>query len=602
MSFLRLIQAFTFAAFLLTPLALAEQGRPNTELGELIFEDHFERSESQEEKDEPGNDWTTSSDKTAAGHKEVDLRDGAMHIYTHKVANHATSVRHPFAFTDGSIGLRFMLHKKGDSLKLNFADLACKTVHAGHLFDADVSVSTLTIEDRKTGVMNLKTRALSKAGTLTDGQRKTLSAKKKRMPIQLELNQWHEILVHIDGDHVVVDIDGQRVGSHQSDGFAHANKSLLRLLVPNTATVDDVRIWKRSPIHAKTNENFSDASNLDFKKLVSPVPTSAKFIDENYYIWGASMVRDTDGKCHLLYSRWLRELGHNAWVTHSEIAHAVADSPLGPFRYVDVALPARGPEYWDGMCTHNPTVHKFDGKYYLYYMGNFGDGNATVKLNPIHRNHQRIGVAVADHPAGPWKRFDKPLIDVTHQPGAHDELMTSNPSILRRSDGTYVLIYKAVGTKGPLPFGGPVIHLAATSQSPTGPFNKKMTPLFTAPGVKFPAEDPYVWAEGNRCWAIVNDHKGTFNGTGEDSLALFTSKDGLTWDVAPNPWVLQRKVTWTDGTEQSFHRLERPQLWLENGQPAVLYCAAEETNDEAHSFNVHIPLIKKNSETDHVTQ
>ena len=333
---------------------------------------------------------------------------------------------------------------------------------------------------------------------------------------------------------------------------------------------------------------------LNFKEMIGQVPARAKFIDDDFYIWGGSMVRDADGTCHLLYSRWPRELGHNAWVTHSEIAHAVSDDPLGPYRHVDVALPVRGEEFWDGMCTHNPTVHEFDGKYYLYYMGNFGDGNATKNLNPIHRNNQRIGVAVADHPAGPWQRFDRPLIDITAKPGAHDELMTSNPSILRRADGVYILIYKAVSTtQGRAPFFGPVVHLAATSKSPTGPFKKHMQPLFTAPGVAFPAEDPYVWAHGDDCWAIVNDHKGHFNQTGEDSLALFHSTDGLQWQIAEHPWVLQRKIDCTDGTQHSFHRLERPQLWVDNGIPKVLFCAAEETEEKLHSFNVHIPLTSQ---------
>jgi len=336
--------------------------------------------------------------------------------------------------------------------------------------------------------------------------------------------------------------------------------------------------------------------SLDFKSMESKVPLSAKFIDEDFYIWGASMARDSDGKCHLLYSRWPRELGHMAWVTHCEIAHAVADNPLGPYKFVDVALPARNANFWDGHCTHNPTVHQFDGKYYLYYMGNTGDGNATKKLNPIHRNNQRIGVAVADSLNGPWKRFDQPLIDISESNDAPDALMTSNPSILQRADGMFVLIYKAVGKNGRLPFGGPVVHLAATSSSPTGPFKKHLNPLFTAPGVKFPAEDPYIWADKDEYWAIVNDHKGHFNKTGEDSLALFKSEDGLNWDVADNPWVLQREVLWEDGTKQSFHRLERPQLWLENGVPSVLFCAAEETKEKLHSFNVHIPLRLKSSQ------
>ncbi|MEM7785479.1 MAG: glycoside hydrolase family protein [Planctomycetota bacterium] len=341
-------------------------------------------------------------------------------------------------------------------------------------------------------------------------------------------------------------------------------------------------------------DSKSRGQDLNFSEMLSLVPEKAKFIDEDFYIWGGSMVRDEDGICHLFYSRWPRKLGHMAWVTHSEIAHAVSEDPLGPYRFVDVALPVRGKEYWDGLCTHNPTVHRFGNQYYLYYMGNTGDGKATVKLNPIHRNKQRIGVAVAAHPSGPWKRMVHPLIDISPDQDAHDALMVSNPSILQRTDGTYVLIYKAVGKKGKMPFGGPVVHLAATSNSPTGPFEKQSKPLFTAPGVKFPAEDPYIWTGKDRYWAIVNDHKGHFNGTGSDSLALFESNDGLNWKPAKHPLVTQRTIRWADGIQQDVHRLERPQLWLdENGEPAVLFCAAEETKQKLHSFNVHLPLKSK---------
>ena len=339
-------------------------------------------------------------------------------------------------------------------------------------------------------------------------------------------------------------------------------------------------------------------SGYDFPVMISRVPAKSKFIDPDYYIWGASMVKDDDGLYHLFYSRWPKSLTHFAWVTHSEIAHATSNSPLGPYQHVDVVLPERGIRFWDGVCTHNPTVHEFDGKYYLYYMGNTGEREPAKRLNWTHRNQQRIGVAVADHPNGPWKRFDEPLIDVSANETAHDALMTSNPSILRRPDGKFVLIYKAVGKKRKLPQGGPVVHLAATSDSPTGPFEKLNEPLFVVDGIDFPAEDPYIWSDKTGCWAIVNDHKGSFTGTGQDCLALFQSQDGLTWKVADHPMVLNRRVTWEKGRAkpQSFHRLERPQLWLENGIPKVLFCAAEETKQKKHSYNVHIPLnIPKSS-------
>ena len=34
-----------------------------TDFGELVFQDDFERSESQEKKDEPGKGWATNSEK-----------------------------------------------------------------------------------------------------------------------------------------------------------------------------------------------------------------------------------------------------------------------------------------------------------------------------------------------------------------------------------------------------------------------------------------------------------------------------------------------------------------------------------------------------------
>lgn len=320
---------------------------------------------------------------------------------------------------------------------------------------------------------------------------------------------------------------------------------------------------------------------------LNPVPPTAAFSDEAFYIWGASMVRDKEGTCHLLYSRWPRELGHNAWVTHSEIAHAVAEDPLGPYEHVDVALPLRGAEYWDGLCTHNPTVHAFEGRYYLYYMGNAGDGRAEPTTYWNHRNNQRIGVAVADHPSGPWRRFDRPLIDVGADPDDPDALMVSNPSICRREDGTYLLIYKAVGRQLELPRAGPVVHLAATADSPEGPFRKHDRLLFTRPGDPFPAEDPFIWAQNKRYWAIVKDMTGGFTGAGQ-SLALFTSEDGLDWELASPPLIAQTRIEWLDRGIEELEHLERPQLWIENGVPKVLFCAAD--TDRGHSCNVHIPL------------
>jgi len=333
-------------------------------------------------------------------------------------------------------------------------------------------------------------------------------------------------------------------------------------------------------------------SDLDFHAMLQPVPSSAVFRDAEYNVWCGSAVKGDDGKCHLFYSRWPRKLGHKAWVTHSEIAYAVADTPFGPYKHVDVILPARGKEFWDGMCTHNPTVLRAkDGKFYLYYMGNTGDGVVMKPLNWIHRNNQRIGVAVADKPEGPWQRFDKPVLDVSNEPDAYDALMVSNPSVAERPEGGFLMVYKGVAKKNKPPFGGPVYHLVATSDSATGPFKKYPKPIFGKEGVAFAAEDPFIWSEGGQYLAVVKDNEGNFTGKGY-SLALFESADGIDWKQAKHVFVTTPEIRWADGRVQKLNALERPQLYRENGKHVALFCAGAENKDRDGSFNVQIPLAK----------
>lgn len=317
------------------------------------------------------------------------------------------------------------------------------------------------------------------------------------------------------------------------------------------------------------------------------------FQDKAYYTWGGSPIKGEDGLYHLYYSRWEKKYGFLAWVTHSEIAHAVSKKAAGPYTFHDLVFPVRGAQYWDGLNTHNPTIHSFEGKYYLYYTGNTGDGkNIKNGLNASHRNHQRLGVAVSDSPYGPWERFDKPVIDVSPDSDAYDALMMANPSITQMPDGRYLMVYKAVAKKNPGIWGGPVVHLCAIADSPVGPFKKMQDPIFTAKDSSFPAEDPYIWFQNGCYYAIVKDMHGAFTKAGR-SLALFYSKDGLDWNPTETPLISIPEIRWKNGEITKLTHLERPQLLIENGKPTVLFLAADDMADyaqEGHSFNVHIPL------------
>lgn len=214
-------------------------------LGTLVFSDDFERTETQKVKDEPGNGWNTSSSWSAKGNKEVDLVDGTLHVYIHPEAIHAVDVGHAFVFVDGTATMRFKFHEQKDTLMLNFADLSFKEVHAGHLCAATFGTKKVTLQDMKTGGMALKYYDARKAGTLSKEDQELIKTKAQTFPAEISVNDWHALNVTIVGDTITAAVDGKPVGSFSSPGIAHESKQVLRLLVSNKVTIDDVKYYKR---------------------------------------------------------------------------------------------------------------------------------------------------------------------------------------------------------------------------------------------------------------------------------------------------------------------------------------------------------------------
>ncbi len=371
---------------------------------------------------------------------------------------------------------------------------------------------------------------------------------------------------------------------------------------------------------------------------VRPVLSHSTLRQEEYFVWGGSMTSCPDGRYRIFYSRWPKTAKYSfeSWVVDSEIACAVSDDPLGPFEFEYIALPRRGNGYWDGACTHNPNIIEDNGKYYLYYMGNelneepptaeFNEwwrkcrdfaANASdeilkkgpdtsveswhesfddTSVNPTeaafafwwnHRNQQRIGVAVADTPAGPWQRFDRPVLDVT--PGTWDELMVANPSCCRMPDGRFIMMYKGCGTKSRMPRGGPVLHSVAFADSPLGPFVKHPEPLFATGETGFSLEDPFIWSQGNKLYALLKD-MDAYHAEPARSLMLYQSENGIDWKSCEPAVGLTRELIFDDGREFMPFRLERPQLYLDDGRPSVLFCAIQPIPHAPESYNLHVKV------------
>ena len=322
---------------------------------------------------------------------------------------------------------------------------------------------------------------------------------------------------------------------------------------------------------------------MDFKSRMLPTKPQYQFRDDEYYVWCGSAF-DFNDKCYLVYSRWKRELGFQAWVTDSEICLAKADNIFGEFRHVKVLLGKdEDDRRWDASCKHNPTVLQYGGKIYLYYMGNRGNGEWWM-----HRNNQRIGCAVASDPEGVWKRADKPVIDTSES--GFDSLMTSNPTATCMPDGKVLMVYKGVANEGELPKGGAVVCGVAIANSPMGPFVKEAEPIMRNPTNLWSVEDPFIWWENGMYYSLVKDFHGYFTKTDGIAAALFESADGIRWRVSDNPLAFRRELIFEDGHTQKTALLERPQIYFKNGKPAVLLCACAADLDYSDTFNVRIPL------------
>lgn len=315
-----------------------------------------------------------------------------------------------------------------------------------------------------------------------------------------------------------------------------------------------------------------------------PVDASLRFEEKGWHVWDGSIQALPGGGYTLFYSRWRVEHGFDAWVDRSEIARAEGPNPWGPFVHVETVFTREDSPAWDAHNFHNVTVRAYKGRYYLYYTGNYGDGEWWD-----HRNHQRIGVASADSLRGPWRRLPRPTIDIS--PDSWDNLCVANPSITDTPDGRYLMVYKGV-TDGPRPFGSRVLHGMAFADSPEGPFVKNPQPCFQIPGAKFAFEDPFLWREGAVYRCLMKDMNGVA-GSRKCATLLFESADGISWtpehfQLIATPHLARRTAEGSLAIEE-VERLERPS-YFRKGDHATLSFAVKAL-DGASSFLVFKPGI-----------
>jgi hypothetical protein len=328
---------------------------------------------------------------------------------------------------------------------------------------------------------------------------------------------------------------------------------------------------------------------------LQPAPVDGGFRRDDAWIWCGSVIADDQGMFHMFASMWKKDVPFDPnWLTNSRVVHAVSRTTEGPYTYRDDVLPPRGDSWWDGRMTHNPTIHRWEDKFLLFYTGTTypepppGPGDRiSHELVSACRGRQKIGMALADSLDGPWQRPDQPCLE--GRPGHWDAFMATNPAPCVLEDGRILLLYKSAGGASE-----PLLYGVARADSPFSPFERigpDQPITFERPGITY--EDAYVWRQDGGFHMLFNDLAGSLTSE-KRAGAHAISDDAIHWRLADPPKAYSRTVEWADGRTTTQGSLERPQLLIRNGVPTHLFCATSDGRtgftDAAHTWNMVIPL------------
>lgn len=328
---------------------------------------------------------------------------------------------------------------------------------------------------------------------------------------------------------------------------------------------------------------MAQPGEFEFEYLGKAVET------EGMHVWGSSPVIGPDGKVHLYVAQWPMETqkDFSGWYKDCEIAHYIGDKPKGPFKFVRVAVPDQGGAF---NSPHNPTIQKIDGKYVLCFIVN---ENNKLKT-------QRIIMLVADDLDDNWRpaagaEKDGTVLRKSADPtdwNYNAKLGVSNPSLIKYN-GKYMLYVKSVVPK--------YTYGVAISDALEGPY-KTHPKKVTGGGI----EDAYAFTMDNRVY-LLSRNFGHAKGGSHGGGLLWKSEDGL-WFPWNDMALSFKPLSHYIGTEQLKKgtkyrppakvkdysgRLERPQILMQDGEPAYVYMATGISTRDGYGSCSHVFKMKK---------
>ncbi len=266
---------------------------------------------------------------------------------------------------------------------------------------------------------------------------------------------------------------------------------------------------------------------------------------KQWYYWDGKIIKGPEGKYHLFASRWEQSHGHNGWFG-SRAVQAVSDDPTGP--YVDQGL------CWpdnQGGKGHNVTA-----------LG-LPDGRYAVVISETRPGT----VFVSPTPAGPWQQLW--LIQVDANGFNRNDGRMSNSSMLVRPDGSFEIV----------PRSGAIL---ISTNGVLGPYKLQGASIYPViQGLSLNnLEDPVVWFSGGLYHIVVNSwsDRKAYHLTSPDGISHWTYR-GLAYDPTTD------FLRYTDGTVNHWNKIERPNVYLENGHVAYFTFAVIDVPKEQDRGN-----------------
>jgi len=319
--------------------------------------------------------------------------------------------------------------------------------------------------------------------------------------------------------------------------------------------------------------------------------------EPDYYVWCTSPIAGLDGKIHLYCSRWPKIYKMDGWRTHCEIAHYVGDQPEGPFKFHDIAIPARPDALWNNTI-HNPAIARVGGKYLLLYISFDRRPSAFLAAG---KTPNYIGMCVADSPDGPWNNLtaENPLFmpsaDTNHW--SYGDWQCTNPTFLA-CGGKYYVYFHGGKHNGRIPS---YAYAYAVADNPEGPY-RLGDHWCTENKAKIEDATAFIW--DNKICLLTDDNYGTHTGI---------PGAGLLWcsDSPTNFTLADAEIGFLSSTNYATHvdlskvrkiygrdfKFERPGILLLDGKPAYFYGASGfnlsggET-PESYVLKINLPAAK----------